>query len=96
MHELVPRWTWTHGCLSHKLMHPHPFLVWVCSPVAIILNSSPACGFHVVINVSTSPVCEACGHASPDKLKPVILRVRWPLCNGQASWLLRLNIVHAT
>jgi hypothetical protein len=85
----------TNERLSHKLMHPLLLLIWVQWLVTELLNSSLAYGFHVAIDVSTSPVCEAYGHASTDKLKPVILRMRWPRCYGQASWLFRLNI-HAT
>jgi len=62
----------------------HPHLLLVCSPVTKPLNSSPACGFHVVVNVSTDRVRETCGPAGPEKLQPVVPRMRWPRDNGQA------------
>jgi hypothetical protein len=60
-----------------------------------LLNSSPTRDFHIVINVSTNPTGEAAGRASPDELKPVVSRMLRPWCDGQASWLLRLDITHA-
>jgi hypothetical protein len=91
----MSRRTGTNERLGHKLMDVLPFLVWIRWLVTELLNSSLAYGFHVAIDVSTSPVCEACGHASTDKLKPVILRMQWPRCQGHTSWLPRLNIIHA-
>jgi hypothetical protein len=75
---------------------PVAFLVWVSSLVTELLNSSPTGGFHVAINVSTNRICEAYSRAGSNKLKPAVLRMRWPLCYGHASRLLRLNIIHAT
>ena len=95
MHKLMPRRAGTNKRLSHKLMHPLPLLVWVW-PITKLLNGSPPCGFHVTVNVITKPTCEASGCASLNKLKPVAMRMRRPRCYGQASWLLRLNIIHAT
>jgi len=77
------------------LMNVLPVPVWVWSLVTELLNSGPAYGFHVAVNFSTNPTCEASGHASTDKLKPIILRMRWPWCYGQASRLVRLDIIHA-
>jgi hypothetical protein len=74
-------------------MHPQAFLVRLL--VAETLNGGPAGGLHVRVDVSANRVREACRRATRDKFEPVVLRLRWPRCNGQASRLLRLNIIHA-
>ena len=81
--------------LSHKLMHVLPLLVWVWVTDTILLDRSVACGLHIAVQVSTNRIGQACSHARADKLNPAIVRMRWPRCHGQASWLIRLNIVHA-
>jgi len=90
----MPTWAGADECLSHELMHPLLLLVRIWPLVTESFNGGPARSFRVAINVSTSAICEACGHAGPDKFEPVIFRMRWPWCNGHASWLARLCIVH--
>jgi hypothetical protein len=89
MHELAVRRARTHGRLSYELVHPYLFLVW--SPVTEPFDGGPARGLHVVVNVSTDRVREACRRASPEKFEPVVSRMRWPRCDGQAA---RFVIIH--
>jgi hypothetical protein len=99
VNELVPRWASADERFSHELMNILGMLVRVWLVVAEPLDGGPAGALHVVIDVSTSRVREACGHASHASfkdLKPVILRVRCPWCNEQASRLVSLCIVHVT
>jgi hypothetical protein len=96
MHKLIPRRTETHGRLSHKLMHPHPILVWIWPLISKLLNGSLAGSFHTIINIITKRTCEASGRTSLNNLKPVVVRMRWPRCNEQASWLIRLSVIHVT
>ena len=88
MHELVPRWAAADECLSDELVKILVMLVRIWLLATEPLDGSPAGALHVVIDVSASRVREACGHASHASfkdLKPVILRVRFPWRNEQAS-----------
>jgi hypothetical protein len=64
--------------------------------VTKLLNRSPTCGFHAIVGISTNCTCEASDRSSPNKLKPVVSRMLWPWCYGQASRLVRLKVIHAT
>lgn len=97
--ELVPGWAAADERFGYELMHILVMLVRVWLLVTEPLDGGPAGALHVVIDVSAGRVRETCGHASHASfkdLKPVILRVRCPWCNEQASWLLSLCIVHVT
>jgi hypothetical protein len=90
MHKLMPRRAIAHECLSHQLMHPLCILVWVWPPVSKLLNGSSTSGFHPTINIITKRTREASRRTSLNNLKPVVLRMLWPRCYGETSWLLRL------
>jgi hypothetical protein len=93
VHELVPGRAGAHGPLSYELVHPHLLLV---PPFAVLPDSSTACRFHIAVNVSTSPACEASHQTSPDKLKPVVPRVLGPRRDGHPSRPLGLCIIHVS
>jgi len=65
-------------------------------PVTKLLDSSLAGSFRTTKNIITKRTCEAADRASLNNLKPAVMRMRWSRCYGQASRLLRLNIIHAT
>jgi hypothetical protein len=65
-------------------------------PVTKFLKRRLADSFNTTINITTNRTCEAPDRTSPNNLKPVIARMRRSRFNEQASWLIRLSVIHVT
>jgi len=74
----MPRRTGTNKCLGHKLMHVLRFLVWVWVTVTKLLNSSPAYGFYITVNVMSKRTGTAPDRASLKDFYPAAVRIPCP------------------